>query len=283
MISSAMMLIGCVAVGNENSKGTNNGKSLVSDENFTNIKATSLDLKPGHPVLAIHKDRIPELMSKKIEEVEFVNYFPATIVSVGPEKTIVKSSYDGEYEVPNFLIIPLAIEEKVKNGDILLATLPHTSGIRKAIVVDDSNPIQPKVHFFTEYMEASETNFESTIVELTSNSYRKISNKWDIGSNVALYGMYGYESHIVVHVTDKKVITQRSYNTILVYDKDKVIPLEPTIKLQKGKTYFASTGLEFNESEVIEDFPKYGRALMKNLVTGYQFYAPYGEFIENLK
>ena len=56
------------------------------------------------------------------------------------------SKMDGK-DIPNALIIPLDKEGKAKKGDILLTWWQSGSGMKRAIVKDDSNPAEPVVDY----------------------------------------------------------------------------------------------------------------------------------------
>ena len=65
----------------------------------------------------------------------------------GPEYSTVDIRFDGEVEIPNYMIVPIKPNQSVKKGDIILTWWQTSSGMQRAIVVDDSNPKEPIVNY----------------------------------------------------------------------------------------------------------------------------------------
>ena len=70
-------------------------------------------------------------------------FYDTTVKKAGKEKSVL-DKYNGEVDMPNALIIPIPRKAKVKKGDVLLTWWQSGSGLQRAIVVDDSNPQEPK-------------------------------------------------------------------------------------------------------------------------------------------
>ena len=72
-------------------------------------------------------------------------FYKTKLETAGSEKSVV--NYMEDYELPNTLIIGLPEGATAKKGDILLTWWQSGSGMKRAIVRDDSNPAEPKVDY----------------------------------------------------------------------------------------------------------------------------------------
>jgi len=129
--------------------------------------------------------------------------------------------------VPTALCIPLPENVKAKKGDILLTWWQSGSGMNHAIVVDDSDPLSPKVSYLGSISKEEQLKPNSFIVLKSGKmapgapiAYRdKKYNKWCFGS--------------VVNIADGKVLISgfASKLTSAKLEDCKVIPLKPNYKV----------------------------------------------------
>lgn len=127
--------------------------------------------------------------------------------------------------MPSSMCIPLPEKQKAKKGDILLTWWQRGSGMSHAVVVDDSNPLTPKVNYLKNVGGE----------ELKPNSFIVLkSGKMMSGAPVAYKGDHDkWRTGTVINIADGKVLIYAFGSKLKTAKLEdcKVIPLKPDYKV----------------------------------------------------
>lgn len=157
-------------------------------------------------------------------------FYNTNLVKAGAEKSVV--NYKEDYELPNSLIIGIPEGVTAKKGDVLLTWWQSGSGLKRAIVRDDSNPAQPKVDYLDMKLDpGSKVNFadDHANEELKPNSFIVLHDgQWEPGAQLACKDKRGrWLAAKLIKATDDKVLVLGFSDRVEVYPKSdcKLIPL----------------------------------------------------------
>ena len=109
-------------------------------------------------------------------------------VEAGEKASKVKAVVDVD-EVPNSLLIPIYKGATAKKGDIVLTWWQSGSGMERAIVTDDSDPTQPKVHYLDLSYKGDGSGFaeKHDNEQLKPNSFVVLNDgEWQPGAPLAV-------------------------------------------------------------------------------------------------
>lgn len=164
-------------------------------------------------------------------------FYDTTVKNVSEEKSIL-ATYNGEVEIPNALIIPLPNNAKAKKGDVVLTWWQSGSGLQRAIVVDDSNPLEPKVCYldktWPDNPESPKVAEKKKGEALKPSTFAVIKDKqWQSGAQVAIQKGDEWLAGTLIHVEGNKVLVLGFGSKIEAYDKADVrlIPFKEKIKV----------------------------------------------------
>lgn len=159
-------------------------------------------------------------------------FYNTNLKKAGAQKSVV--NFKEDYELPNSLIIGIPEGATAKKGDILLTWWQQGSGLRRAIVRDDSNPAEPLVDYLDSRMEIdpnSPTNFAEKYANspLKPNSFIVLHDgQWEPGVQVACKNSRGeWDAAKLIKATDDKVLVLGFSDRVAVYPKSdcKLIPM----------------------------------------------------------
>lgn len=164
-------------------------------------------------------------------------FYDTTVKNVGEEKSVL-ATYNGEVEIPNALIIPLPNNTKAKKGDILLTWWQSGSGLQRAIVVDDSNPLEPKVCYldlrWPDSPDMPQVAEKKKGESLKPSTFAVIKDKtWQSGAQVAIHKDNEWLAGTLIHAEGNKVLVLGFGSKIEAYDKAdvRIIPFKEKIKM----------------------------------------------------
>ena len=164
-------------------------------------------------------------------------FYDTTVKEQGDERSTL-NKFNGVVEMPNALIIPLPTKAKAKKGDVVLTWWQSGSGMQRAYVVDDTNPMEPRVC----YLDRSwPDNPESPTLEekrkgeaLKPATFAVIKDgQWQSGAQVAIRSGKEWLKATLIHVAGDKVLVLGFGSKIEAYDKADVrlIPFKEKIKV----------------------------------------------------
>ena len=187
-------------------------------------------------------------------------FYDTTVKEVGEEKSVL-NRYGGEVEMPNALIIPLPPNAKAKKGDVVLTWWQSGSGLERAIVVDDSNPKEPRVCYLD--LTWPDNPDSPKLVEkrkgeaLKPGTFAVLKDKqWQSGAQVAIHKDKDWLKGILIHVDGNKVLVLGFGNKIEAYDKAdvRIIPFKEKIKV--GDKVWASWVNTYRPGYVVTEVDK---------------------------
>jgi len=181
-------------------------------------------------------------------------FYSATCVEPGNVESKIKQ-ISGEYTIPNSLIIPIPAGQKAKKGDIVLTWWQSGSGMQRAIVVDDSNPKQPKVKYLDISYDNPAKNKDGVpigqmVEELKENTFFVITEEWMPGTSVAYKTSYSSEKWTIIKVADDKVLAKGWAGKMAVLEKSKCTAVPVSLKLKKGDDVFVDMYGSFKPGKV---------------------------------
>ena len=139
-----------------------------------------------------------------------------TIKEVG-QNTITVAGMGEEIDVPQALVIPLPQEEKAQIGDVLLTWWQSGQGLQRAIVVDDTKPLRPKVCYLDLDYKPDGRGFANNHAneELKPSSFKVLkSGEWMSGASVAVNDKGKWKAAIIVNVQGDKLLLTDAENRI---------------------------------------------------------------------
>ena len=182
-------------------------------------------------------------------------FYDATVKEVGEEKTKL-DKFNGEVEMPNALIIPLPKKAKAKKGDGVLTWWQSGSGMQRAIVVDDSNPQEPKVCYFDltwpDNPESQKLEEKRKGEQLKPGSFAVLKDgQWQSGAQLAIKKGNDWLKGTLIHVEGNKVLVLGFGSKIEAYNKADVrlVPFKEKIKV--GDKVWASWVSEYRPGYVV--------------------------------
>lgn len=159
-------------------------------------------------------------------------FYKTNIGTAGAEKSQV--NFMGDYDLPNSLIIGIPEGATAKKGNILLTWWQSGSGMKRAIVRDDSNPAEPKVDYLDMEMEIdpnSSLNFAEKYAneQLKPNSFIVLHDgEWEPGAQVAYKNERDeWIAATIIKATDDKVLVSGFGSRVNAYPRKdcKLIPM----------------------------------------------------------
>lgn len=182
-------------------------------------------------------------------------FYDTTVKEVGEEKTIL-NKFNGEVEMPNALIIPIPSKAKAKKGDVVLTWWQSGSGMQRAIVVDDSNPLEPKVCYFDltwpDNPDSPKLEEKRKGEQLKPGSFAVLKDgQWQSGAQVAIKKGKEWLKGTLIHTAGSKVLVLGFGSKIEAYDKAdvRIIPFKEKIKV--GDKVWATWVNEYRPDYVV--------------------------------
>ena len=164
-------------------------------------------------------------------------FYDTTVKEAGEEKSVL-NRYGGVEVMPNALIIPLPNNAKAKKGDVVLTWWQSGSGLQRAIVVDDSNPKEPKACYldlrWPDNPESPQLEEKRKGETLKPGTFAVIKDRqWQSGAQVAIKKDNEWLKGTLIHVEGDKVLVLGFGSKIEAYDKADVrlIPFKEKIKV----------------------------------------------------
>ena len=164
-------------------------------------------------------------------------FYDTTVKEAGEEKTML-NNFNGEVEMPNALIIPIPTKAKAKKGDVVLTWWQSGSGMQRAIVVDDSNPQEPKVCYldlrWPDNPDSPTLEEKRKGEQLKPGTFAVLKDgQRQSGAQVAIKKDKEWRTGTLIHVEGDKVLVLGFGSKIEAYDKAdvRIIPFKEKIKV----------------------------------------------------
>jgi len=207
-------------------------------------KKVKISLAEGQTVLSPYTYYPEKIKNKEPLQDAVLIFYDTTVEKVG-EETSVLANYGNDVEIPNALIIPLPQKAKAKKGDIVLTWWQSGSGMQRAIVVDDSNPAEPKVCYldmtYPDNPDSPKLEEKRKGESLKPASFTVLKDgQWQSGAQVAMKKDDEWRKGVLIHAEGDKVLVLGFGSKIEIYNKAdvRIIPFKEKIKV--GDKVFAS-------------------------------------------
>lgn len=165
-------------------------------------------------------------------------FYNAKMSKAGAEYSTVDFTFDGEKEIPNYMIVPIKSGQTAKKGDIVLTWWQSGSGMQRAIVTDDSNPAEPEVNYIDiDWDNPAKTDegvgFGQRKEVIKPNSFQVLTSEWAPGTTVAVKNGADYKAATVISVNGNEVLTLGFAGKMASYPKADCIalPVVPNVKV----------------------------------------------------
>ncbi len=206
-----------------------------------------LDAEEGDFVLAPSLSMFDEFLLDPNEET--LNFYHKKLVDLNDKESVIVDVLDGEYSIPNAMIIPIASEQVVEKGDVVLTWWQSGSGMSLAKVIEGGK--EPVVSYLDEYMAYDN-------VVLPADSFVKMTGDLSPGVPVVVNddGSFIYET--LISVAGDKVLTQGFASAIYVRDKINVKPINVYESYAVGDDVYVPVVSSFNAGVVVDYDAEYG-------------------------
>lgn len=233
---------------------------------IADFPAVETPAKAGEYVLVPSYNWLKDAAEKGIDTVTFIWYVQKM---AAPDKANSEVQFMSERKkVPNAYIVPIAPGQKAKVGDVVLTWWQSGSGMKRAIVVDDKDPIAPIVRYLDiEYDNPAKGRDGVTLIgqmdeKIVPDSFVKVK-EWDPGTTVAIQDGANQTKGQVIRVAGDKVLVMLFAGKIGSYPKSacKPVPVVPEVK--EGDRVSAPFVGKFKDGVVTKVDAKIGRVFLK--------------------
>ena len=198
---------------------------------FPTVNTTA---KPGEYVLAPSYNWIKDAAEKGADSTRFIWYVQKM---AKPDKENSEVQFLQERRrIPNAYIVAIPPKQTAKVGDVVLTWWQTGSGMQRAIVVDDADPIRPIVRYLDiDYENPAKSRDGVTTIgkmdeRIVPDSFVKLKT-WDPGTTVAIQDGANKKAAKVIRVAGSNLLVLET-GKLKVYPKSNCqpAPLVPQVK-----------------------------------------------------
>ncbi|NOQ75872.1 MAG: hypothetical protein GQ574_27955 [Crocinitomix sp.] len=165
-------------------------------------------------------------------------FYKAKMSEAGDGYSKVDFTFDGEQEIPNYMIVPIKPSQTAKKGDIILTWWQSGSGMKRAIVTDDSNPAEPEVNYIDIDWDNPATTTEGVGFgqrkeTIKPGSFHVLTSEWEPGTTVAVKKGADYKVATIIAVSGDHVLTCGFGGKMAMYSKSEctALPVVPNVRV----------------------------------------------------
>ncbi|HRH44960.1 MAG TPA: hypothetical protein PKY82_25200 [Pyrinomonadaceae bacterium] len=247
---------------------------------FPKVETTA---KAGEYVIVPSYNWIKDAAEKGVDSTSFIWYVQKM---AQPDKENSEIQFMSERrKVPNAYIVAISPGQKAKVGDILLTWWQTGSGIQRAIVVDDKDPLSPIVRYLDiDYDNPAKSRDNVTTIgkmdeKIVADSFFKIKD-WDAGTTVAVQDGANLKKGRVIRVADDKVLVLEGVGKLKVYPKSACKPVAITPNVKEGDRVKVPFVGNFKDATVSKVDAKIGRVFVKFDGQNDEKAIPFGDVIK---
>ncbi|HYJ87474.1 MAG TPA: hypothetical protein VEW46_15545 [Pyrinomonadaceae bacterium] len=201
---------------------------------IADFPAVNTTAKAGEYVLAPSYNWIKDAAEKGAESTRFIWYVQKM---AQPDKENSEVQFLQERrKIPNAYIVAIPPKETAKVGDVVLTWWQTGSGMQRAIVVDDADPIRPIVRYLDiDYNNPAKSRDGVTTIgkmdeRIVPDSFVKLK-AWDPGTRVAVQDGANKKPAKVIRVAGNNVLVMET-GKLKVYPRSSCqpVPLVPQVK-----------------------------------------------------
>ena len=214
-------------------------------------------------------------------------FYNAKMAKPGTEYSTVDFTFDGEVEIPNYMIVPIKSNQTAKKGDILLTWWQTGSGMQRAIVVDDSNPAEPVVNYLDLDWDNPATNNDGVGIgqatyQIKPNTFHALTKKWDVGTTVAVKDGSDYKAATIISISGDKVLTIGFAGKMAMYNKSDCTAIDVNPNVKEGDEVQAPWVGKFINTKVIKVDKEMGRVWVEDPYSDDPMVVPFGDVTTGL-
>lgn len=227
----------------------------------TSAKAGDIILTPSYKMILNAVEQGPEKVS--------LIYYNAVMEKPGKDYSKVKFTFDGIQDIPNCLIIPIPAGQKAQKGDVLLTWWQSGSGMKRAYVVDASNPSEPVVKYIDIDYNNPAKNREGIPIgqmseKLKPDTFAKLKDPFSPGTTVAVSeGPKRYSWAQVLRDDGKHLLVMAFASKVKIVEKSKCIPLPVIPDVKAGDTVQIPSIGTFAGAKVVKVDREIGRVFVE--------------------
>ena len=252
---------------------------------FDDFPKTETTAKAGEYVLAPSYNWIKEAAERGVEQVNFIWYVQKMAL---PEKENSQIQFTSERKkVPNAYLIAIPPKQTARAGDIILTWWQTGSGMKRAIVVDDQDPIAPVVRYLDiDYDNPAKARDNVTTIgkmdeKIIPDSFFKLKN-WDPGTTLAVQDGANLKKASVIRAAGDKILAIDGAGKLKVYPKSSVKPAPITPSgIKEGDRIKAPFAGLFKDATVSKIDAKIGRVFVKFDGMTNEKAIPFGDVIKD--
>lgn len=251
--------------------------TVVDDTNATTTESTSdvTNIFPDFPSMGTTAQPHEHLLVPGYKMMEnYVNgkaknliFYSAKMAKPADKNSTVAFQFDGDQEVPNYMIIPIPSGQKVKKGDIVLTWWQSGSGMQRALVTNDTDPSAPEVHYLDIKWDNPAKNNGVPIGQLKEiikeNTFVKLTDVWQSGTTIAAREGTSLKKFTVINVNQDKVLALGFAGIMKILNKADCTPLPVATQVKVGDKVQAPWVGSFKTCIVKELKPEFGRAVVE--------------------
>jgi hypothetical protein len=202
-------------------------------------------------------------------------FYHAKMKTPGAQRSRVLFMFDGEKEIPNYMIIPIPAGQKAKKGDVVLTWWQSGSGMNRAFVVNADNPSEPVVRYLDIEYDNPAKNREGVTIgqmeeKLKPDTFVIIKEKMSPGTAVAVKEPSGrYMFARIVSLSDTKALVLGFSGKMSLVDRSRCVAPDIIPDIKSGDVVqFPWAGI-FKNGTVKKVDTKIGRVFLDfSLVRG---------------
>ena len=297
--ASAALLASC---GGSDESSENNSKDNNSDTTatetveevtkdvainpFPNFPKGSIKASAGDYVLTPSVKWQKDATTGNAADQTFI-FYNAKMSAPGDENSTVDFTFDGEVDIPNYMIVPIKSGQTAKKGDIVLSWWQTGSGMQRAIVVDDSNPSEPVVNYIdldwdNPATDESGVGIGQATYSLKPNSFHVLGSAWEPGTTVAVKNGSDYKAATVISVNGDQVLTLGFAGKMAVQHKADCTPIEVIPNVKAGDMVQAPWVGTYKNVKVIKVDNEMGRVWTEDPYSDDPMVIAYGDVTTGL-
>jgi hypothetical protein len=253
---------------------------------FPDFPKGSITASTGDYVLTPSLKWQQDATSGDAESQTFI-FYHAKMSEPGDGYSKVDFTFDGEQEIPNYMIVPIKSGQTAKKGDILLTWWQSGSGMKRAVVTDDSNPAEPIANYIDLDWDNPATGDDGKSIgqqkhQLKPGSFHVLTSEWAPGTTVAVKKGADYKAATIIAVSGDKVLTCGFAGKMAMYSKSEctAVPVVPNVKV--GDVVQAPWVGTFKSVKVQKVDKAMGRVWTDDPFSDEPMVIPFGDIATNL-
>jgi len=199
-------------------------KGSINMEYSSDISTTS---KEGEYVLAPSLGMFEPFV--KDPSSENVIFYTQTMKTPQSKESVLTSTFDGDYDMPNSLIVPIPAGQVAEKGDVVLTWWQSGSGMILAKVLEGGE---------TPFVTYLEPDFEIEDANLKANSFVKLTGDFMPGAPVIVKDGEDFKYEVMISNSNGDILTQGFAGFIYVREKSNTTVINPYQTYEVGEEIY---------------------------------------------